>query len=140
MSDLNTSVKYLENQLDHQEQYSCKNCILIHDITETQNKNTDDISLRTINEHLELELTEKELDRTHRISNPKSGNKRPRPIIVKFACYNIRRKVFVNKKRLINIGISITVSLAKYSMQIFKTNLDLIMFGRLMDEYVIMMR
>ena len=121
MSDLNTSAKCLENKLDHQEQYSRKNCILIHDITETQNKNTDDISLRTINEHLELELTEKELDRTHRISNQKSGNKRPRPINVKFARYNTRRKVFVNKKGLMNIGISITVSLAKHSMQFFKT-------------------
>ena len=94
--------------------------LLIHDITETQNKNTDYISLRTIYEHLELELTEKELDRTHRISNPKSGNKRPRPIIVEFARYNTRRKVFVNKKRLINLGISITVSLAKHSMECFK--------------------
>ena len=44
-----------------------------------------------INEHLELELTQKELDCTHRIVNP-------RTIIVKFARYNIRRKVFVNKK------------------------------------------
>ena len=121
VSDLNTSVKNLENQLDHQEQYSRRNCILIHDITETQNKNTDDISLRTINEHLELELTEKELHRTHRINNQKSGNKRPRPINVKFARYNTRRKVFVNKKGLINIGISITISLAKHSMQFFKT-------------------
>ena len=40
-------------------------------ITETQDKNTDDISLRTINEHLEFELTEKELDGTHRVGNPK---------------------------------------------------------------------
>ena len=40
----------------------------------------------------------KELDRTHRIGNPKSGNKRPRPIIVKFACCNTKRKVFINKK------------------------------------------
>ena len=80
MSDLNISVKNLENQLDRQEQYLRRNCILIHGITETQDENTDDISLRTINEHLELELTEKELDRTHRIGNPKSGNKRPIPI------------------------------------------------------------
>ena len=97
MSDLNISVKILENQLDYQEQYSRRNCILIHGITETQDENTDDISLRTINEHLELELPEKELDCTHRIRNPKSINKRPRPIIVKFARCNTRRKVFVNK-------------------------------------------
>ena len=57
--DLNTSVKNLENQLDRQEPYSRRNCILIHGITETQDENTDDISLRTINEHLEVELTEK---------------------------------------------------------------------------------
>ena len=71
MSDLNISVKILENQLDRQEQYSRRNCILIHGIIETQDENTDDISLCTINEHLQLELTEIELDRTHRIGNPK---------------------------------------------------------------------
>ena len=67
VSDLNISVKYLENQLDRQEQYSRRNCILIHGITKTQDEKTDDISLCTINEHLELELTEKQLDRTHRL-------------------------------------------------------------------------
>ena len=46
---------------DRQEQYSHRNCILIHGTTETQDENTDDISLRTINEHLKVELTEKEL-------------------------------------------------------------------------------
>ena len=95
-----------------------------------------------INEHLEEEVTEKELDRTHRIGNPKSGYKRLRPIIVKFACYNTRRKVFVNKKKFKNTGISITESLTKRRMEFFKkqkTNLVLIMFGQLMDEYIIMM-
>ena len=72
----------------------------IHGNTEAQDENTDDISLHTINKHLEGEPTEKELDRAHKTGNPKPGNKRPRPIIVKFARYNIRRKVFVNKKRL----------------------------------------
>ena len=118
-SDL-SELKNLENQLDRQEQYSRRNCILIHGITETQDENTDDISLRTINEHLELELTEKELDHTHRIGNPKSGNKRPRPIIAKFARYNTRRKVFVNKKSLKNTGISITDSLTKHRMKFLK--------------------
>ena len=98
VSDLNTSVKNLENQLDRQEQYTRRNCILIHGITKTQDESTDDISLRTINGHLEVELTEEKPDRTHRICNAKSSNKRPRPIIVKFVRYNTRRKVFVNKK------------------------------------------
>ena len=71
--------------------------MLIHGITETQDENTDNISLRTVNEHLEVELTEKGLDRTHKIGNPKSGNNRARPIIFKFVRYNIRGKVFINK-------------------------------------------
>ena len=120
MSDLKVSVRNLENQLDCQEQYSRRNCILIHGIADTKDENTDDISLRTINEHLELELAEKELDRTHRIGNAKSGNKRQRPVIVKFARYNTRRKVFVNKKRLKNTGISITKRLTNHRMELLK--------------------
>ena len=57
------------------------------------------MSLRTANEYLELELAENELDPTHRIGNPKSRNKRPRPITVKLVRYSTRRKVFVNEKR-----------------------------------------
>ena len=120
VSHFNISVNNLENQLDCQEQYYRINCILIHGITETQDENTEDISLSTIYEHLELELTEKEIDHNHRIGNPKPGNKKPRPIIAKFARYNTRRKVFVNKKSLKNTGISITDSLTKHRMKFFK--------------------
>ena len=142
VSDPNTSVENLINQLDHQ--YSLKNCILIHGITETQDGNTDDISLRTIDEHLELELTEKELDRTYRIGNPKSVNKRTRPIIAKFARYYTRRKVFVNKKRLKILEFQSPKDLPNTGWNLKKkkqkTSLDLTKFGRLTDEYFIMMR
>ena len=77
VSDLNTSVKNLKNQLDRQERYSRRNCILIHGNTETQDGNTDDISLHTVNEHLEGQLTKKKLDRAHKTGNPKPGNKGP---------------------------------------------------------------
>ena len=141
--DLNTSVKNLEYQLDRQEQYSRRNRIFIHGITETQDENTDDISLRTINEHLKLKLTEKELDCTHRIANPKSGNKRPRNIIVKFAGYNTRIKVFVNKKKLKkywNFNYRKPDQTQDGTFKKEKTNFVLIMFGRLMDYFVIMMK
>ena len=36
-------------------------------MNETEDENTDDISLRATNEHLEVELTEKELDRTQNV-------------------------------------------------------------------------
>ena len=98
VSDLNTTVKNLEYQLHCQEQYSHRNCVLVHGITETEGENTDDISLRKLNEPLELELTENKLDCTHRIGNPKLNNKRPKPIIAKFVHCNPRRKFLVNKR------------------------------------------
>ena len=100
LSDLNTAVENLENQLDRQKQYSHRNCIPAHGIAEPQGQNNDDICLGTINEHVEVELTQNELDHNHRIGNRKLGNKRPRPIIVNFVRYSTKRKVFVNKKRL----------------------------------------
>ena len=67
-----------------------------------------------------FELTEKELDRTDSTGNWKSGNKRPRPILVKFASFSTGGKVFVNKKRLKNTGISIAESLTKHRMEFLK--------------------
>ena len=61
-----------------------RNYLLNQDITRTEDENIDDIFLRSINEHLEVDLTENEVDRTHRTGNSKLGNKRPIPIIVKF--------------------------------------------------------
>ena len=80
-----------------------------------------------MNEHLEPELTENRLDRTHRIANPKPGNKRDRRIIAKFLRYNTRRKVFVNKRRLRNTRISITKRLAKRKVGFVKKDTN--MFG-----------
>ena len=79
LSDLNTLFKNLEIQLNRQEKYSRRNCILIHGITETQNENTYDIYLRTINKHLEVRVVLTEL-----LIQNQAISKRPRPIINKF--------------------------------------------------------
>ena len=61
MPGFNTSVKNVENQLDRQEEYSRRNCILIYGIIETQDENNDGISLRTKNKHLEVRVVLTEL-------------------------------------------------------------------------------
>ena len=40
----------LENLVDRQEQYSRRNCLLVHGIAETNKENTDTLVLKTINE------------------------------------------------------------------------------------------
>ena len=77
----------LENLVDQQEQYSRRNCLLVYRIAETNDENTDDIVLKTINERLDVNIAENEIDRSHRICRKKDGQ-RPRPIIIKLRRYN----------------------------------------------------
>ena len=77
----------LEHLVDRQEQYSRRNCLLVHGIAETNDENTDGLVLKKINEKLDVEITENEIDRSHRIGRKKDGQK-PRPIIAKITRYN----------------------------------------------------
>ena len=67
----------------------------MHGITKTNDENTDNLVLKTMNEKLDVDIREIEIDRSHRIGRKKDGQ-RPRPIIVKLTRYNTRRKVFAN--------------------------------------------
>ena len=96
VSDLDTIV---ENELDRQEQYLWRNCIIIHGVTETQGENAWWYFPTHNKWTFRNRADRNELDRTNKNFNPKSGKKRPRHIIVKFVRYNTRREVFVNKKR-----------------------------------------
>ena len=69
----------LAHFVDRQEQYSRRNCLLVHGTAETNDENTDDLVLKTINEKLDAEITENEIDMSHRIGRKKDGQK-PRPI------------------------------------------------------------
>ena len=113
-------VEDLEKKMDRQEQYSRGNCILIHGLKEQKNKSTDDRVLELFREELNEEILLVNLDRTHRIGKKRHSNSKPRPVIVKFARYNIREKVFKSKKRLKGKNISITENLAGYRMSVLK--------------------
>ena len=110
----------LEHLVDRKEQYSRRNCLLVHGTAETNDENTDNLVLKTINEKLDVEITENEIDRPHRIGRKQDGQK-PRPIIVKLTRYNTRKKVFASKRKLKETGVSITESLtAKRTEQLNK--------------------
>ena len=103
-------------QVDRQEQYSRQNCLLIHGTTERNQENTDDQTLEISTEELDIELTQSELDWTHRIGKNDKRSNRPRPVIVRFIRHNYRKKIFSKKKQLKNSGISITEILTKLRM------------------------
>ena len=91
-------VEDLEKKMERQEQYSRRNCILIHGLKEEKNESTDDRVLKLFREELNEDVLLADLDRTHRIGKKSDSSSKPRPVIVKFARYNIREKVFKSKK------------------------------------------
>ena len=94
VSSLNEKLNGFTEQVDRQEQYSRRNCLLIHGITEGNQENTDDLALEIFREKLDIELTQRDLDRTHRIGKNDKRSNRPRPVIVRFILYNDRKKLF----------------------------------------------
>ena len=108
---MNERLEGLENKIDRQQQYSRRNCILIHEITKNKEENTDQQATDFINEKLDIKIDEIDIDRSHRIGRYDKTKKKARPIIVKFARYNVRGRVFREKRKLKGTGKTITESL-----------------------------
>ena len=94
---MSATIESLKGCLDRQEQYSRRNCLLIHGLPESKNENTDELVIDTIKEKMGEEIEKNERDRSHRLSAPKNNGK-SRPIIRKFVRYNTRCIIFKNKK------------------------------------------
>ena len=84
--------------MDRQEQYSRRNCILIHGLKDEKNESTDDRVMKLFREELYEDVLLVDFDRTHRIREKRDANSKPRPVIEKFAQYNIREKFFKSKE------------------------------------------
>ena len=114
----------MEESIDAQQQYSRRNCLLLHGIEETKGEDTDNIVLEVLNNDMGLNISKTALDRSHRIGNLKI-KKKSGPIIVKFVQYYDRKDVFMNKKCLKGKGKSIAESLTAFIMQKLKNARDL---------------
>ena len=100
VSSLKNEHEQIKSDVENQEQYSRRNCLLVHGIPKEKAESTDGIVLNAINEYLEERLTVVDIERTHRLGKPKQNKKTPTLIIIKFVRYNCRRRVFLNKKSL----------------------------------------
>ena len=103
IAEFEEHVTILENEnenlsklIDDQEQYSRRNCLLLHGVEEEEVVDTDQKVIEVLAEEMDLQLVEEDLDRTHRIGQKSAG--KSRPIIIKLARYNVRHKIYTNKK------------------------------------------
>ena len=116
VTELTDKVSNLSVQVDEQEQYSRRNCLLINGVEENRNEDTDTLSINIVNEHLGLDIQPSDIDQTHRIGNKNKARKKGRAIIIKFTRYNTRKKVFMNKRKFKGTNTSVTESLTSLRM------------------------
>ena len=73
------SVKQL---IANNEQKSRNNCSVIHGIPESKHDYTDELTLKIINEDVNVSISLENTVRSHRLGPKNSVNTRPRPVIV----------------------------------------------------------
>lgn len=111
----------LETRVEDAEQYSRRNCLLLHGVPENTGENTTSVVIGTINDRLGLDLERNHLDRTHRLGRPKRpDDTKPRPIIIKFVSYTERSQVYATKRKLKGTSMLISENLTVKRMEIFR--------------------
>ena len=68
VSKFNTKIEELESKIDRQGQYSRRNWILIHRMTENKEENTDQQAIDFINNNLDIKIDDIDIDRSHRLN------------------------------------------------------------------------
>ena len=99
VSVMSKKVENLAKETDKLEQYSHRNCILVHGIAESDDVVTDDLVIETISNKMNIEISPVDLDRRHRIGTQNTGQNKPIPIMVKLSRYNVKNMVFFSIKK-----------------------------------------
>ena len=137
---LEDKCKSLEAKLDDIEQYSRRNCLLLHGVKESRKEDTTTTALTVLNETLGTELDRDDIDRSHRIGSPNKTSlegerPKPRPIIIKFISYQQRRSVFSQKRKFKNSDYLITESLTKARMSTYRAAQKLVKEERIQSVW-----
>ena len=101
---LEANLSTTEARLEDLEQYSRRNCLIIHGIEETTGESTDDLICSVAKEELDVTILPEHIDRSHRIGQRgrKDQRGRPlhRPIVAKFATYGPRSRIYAARSKL----------------------------------------
>ena len=123
---LSRMVTELQSSLEEQEQYSRRQCLRIYGLPESRGENTDDLVISLAGK-MGVTIDKQDIDRSHRIRPRRETPSRqtpdqparPKPLIVKFARYNVRRLMYGAKSRLKGTGIVIREDLTATRQALF---------------------
>ena len=85
---LNEKVEAMDRSLDRREQYSRRNCLLIHGAKENEKEDTDEVVIEFSEKEMKEKLSANDIDRSHRLGKKQTGS-RPRFITIKFTRYSV---------------------------------------------------
>ena len=99
---LETKIYQLEKSQDALEQYTRGNSLRVSGAEEKENEDATEVALQLFNSTMNLENTHpvraEDIDRAHRVGKTVPGKQRP--LLVKFATYRVRQRVFRAKRSL----------------------------------------
>ena len=93
VSGLAQKVGDLSTAVEKQEQHSRRNCF-----PEKKQENTNKAWIKAVNEHVHLDINDRDIDRTYRIGNPRNRGEKPRPVIIRLVRFNDRKKILTVRK------------------------------------------
>ena len=118
VAKLTQKVDDLTEAVVKQEQYSRHNCLLLHGIPEKKQENNDELCIKVVNEHLDLDINDWDInDRTHHIGNPRKTDEKTKTYNHQLVRYNDRKKIFDSKKKSKGKKITTTESLTVTRMK-----------------------
>ena len=123
---LNKRLGEMDAVAGRKEQYSRRNCLLVHGIV---------YIINTLQQSMDETIKPEDIDRSHKLGKPKSSrNAKPRPIIVKFVRYNTRNRIYRNKKKLKGTEISVKESLTAKRINMLEKAREEYIFNNVWSE------
>ena len=121
VSILTNTVKLLEIKNDDNEQYSRRPSLRISHIPSSgygeNNIKCIDLVVQEVNKIPDVEISRSDIDRAHRVGRITTGeDQRPRQMIVKFKCWDIRTQIYKGRKALKDRKIFIDLTKRKFAL------------------------
>ena len=123
IDDLLGNLEERSSVLEDQMQYSRRNCLIVTGIAENRGEDTDKVMQSFAEDKLGIQLADSEIDRSHRLGKKQVG--KPRPIIIKFVRYNVRRKFMKARRKLKGQGMSVQEHLTPFAEHLYGKAQDL---------------
>ena len=124
IKELRKNLTTVEDRLEEIEQYSRRNCLVIHGVKETTGESTDNLIRNLAKEKLNVDIKPENIDRSHRIGmggkSDRKGRPLHRPIIAKFTGYSPRSLIYSARSKLKSTGIYIHENLTNDRQKLLK--------------------